>query len=150
LAERRASSRLAVGPRLRRLMALDGARRCAAVCHQEIDGEVWTRRNFKLLDFSQFRTAVDNDLRNWLFFGDGSASSIHAFLKDRSKFKTAVGVPAAEHAIKSGIASDQVNPAQIFGLSLSCCGRSPTLPFRLFGTRKVRIYTGGNIPAFSH
>jgi hypothetical protein len=39
---------------------LDGAWRSAEVCHQEIDGEVWPRYNFKPLVFSQFRTAVDN------------------------------------------------------------------------------------------
>ena len=38
---------------------LDGAWRSAEVCHQEIDGEVWPRCNFKPLVFSQFRTAVD-------------------------------------------------------------------------------------------
>src|SRR5271169_6180862 len=38
---------------------LDGAWRSAEVCHQEIDGEVWPRYNFKPLVFSQFRTAVD-------------------------------------------------------------------------------------------
>ena len=38
---------------------LDGAWRSAEVCHQEIDGEVWPRRNFKPLVFNQFRTAVD-------------------------------------------------------------------------------------------
>ena len=42
---------------------LDGAWRSAEVCHQEIDGEVWPRCNFKPLVFSQFRTAVDNRLR---------------------------------------------------------------------------------------
>ena len=39
---------------------LDGARRSAAVCHQGIVGEVCPRRNFKPLDFNEFRTAVDN------------------------------------------------------------------------------------------
>ena len=39
---------------------LDGAWRSAEVCHQEIDGEVWPRCNFKPLVFSQFRTAVDS------------------------------------------------------------------------------------------
>ena len=38
---------------------LDGAWRSAEVCHQEIDGEVWPRCNFKPLVFSQFQTAVD-------------------------------------------------------------------------------------------
>ena len=38
---------------------LDRAWRSAEVCHQEIDGEVWPRCNFKPLVFSQFRTAVD-------------------------------------------------------------------------------------------
>ena len=45
---------------------LDGAWRSAEVCHQEIDGEVWPRCNFKPLVFSQFRTAVDSP-------GDGLA-----------------------------------------------------------------------------
>ena len=39
---------------------LDRAWRSAEVCHQEIDGEVWPRCNFKPLVFSQFRTAVDS------------------------------------------------------------------------------------------
>ena len=42
---------------------LDGAWRSAEVCHQEIDGEVWPRCNFKPLVFSQFRTAVDKPSR---------------------------------------------------------------------------------------
>ena len=42
---------------------LDGAWRSAEVCHQEIDGEVWPRCNFKPLVFSQFRTAVDRSKR---------------------------------------------------------------------------------------
>ena len=40
---------------------LDGAWRSAEVCHQEIDGEVWPRCNFKPLVFNQFRTAVDTE-----------------------------------------------------------------------------------------
>jgi hypothetical protein len=41
---------------------LDGAWRSAEVCHQEIDGEVWPRCNFKPLVFSQFQTAVDRPM----------------------------------------------------------------------------------------
>jgi hypothetical protein len=43
---------------------LDGAWRSAEVCHQEIDGEVWPRCNFKPLVFSQFQTAVDTQVHD--------------------------------------------------------------------------------------
>ena len=43
---------------------LDRAWRSAEVCHQEIDGEVWPRCNFKPLVFSQFRTAVDTEVNS--------------------------------------------------------------------------------------
>ena len=58
-------------------------------------------------------------LQNWLFYGDGLASSIYSFLKDRSEFNTNVSAPPGEHAVKCRVESDQINPAQIFKLSLS-------------------------------
>ena len=47
---------------------LDRAWRSAEVCHQEIDGEVWPRCNFKPLVFSQFRTAVDTEIAQHVAF----------------------------------------------------------------------------------
>ena len=64
---------------------LDGAWRSAEVCHQEIDGEVWPRCNFKPLVFSQFQTAVVNLIERMLVaaLADDSAATHAASDKTR-------------------------------------------------------------------
>ncbi len=64
-------------------------------------------------------SAQVSDLRNWLFYGSGTATSIFAFLQERSQFKSDVALPPGEHIIRNGISPAQVNSAQVFKLSLT-------------------------------
>ena len=70
---------------------LDRAWRSAEVCHQEIDGEVWPRCNFKPLVFSQFRTAVDTHRPKYAC---------------RACEEAPVQAPAPERLIKGGLPTE--------------------------------------------
>ncbi len=58
-------------------------------------------------------------LLDWLFNGTVDATGIYAFIKDRSQFGTQTEAPPADLMISNSITADQLNPSQLFELSLS-------------------------------